>query len=379
MSTQLHAIATELAKRPADEHFGSFPEALHYTQTVRDQSSEHTAKAAAVEFEPGTEPGVLFTVGLPGLRGLRPTAYFGETLANALQTTTTFLAGLKPATLATALRESWARLHTPEKELLFLTRPCVEGGREIRCMTTARYGRIWDADLLEDVERWLLGSRYVAAIPTINTSYAKKNQDGTLKPALFAGDRSSHFFFYTDQKPKDDLGGLRRGFLLSNSEIGARSLRWSTFYFRDLCANFIIWNASAVEQRKVRHMSDAILEARRDLFRTMQQLGDEVEPLVYDTISRAQHEPFVPEGGGASNRRERAVKRLRDGFRLTKERAEAAIFAAAMPENQAKDNPWSVFSVAQGVTYIAKREERADDMVELASVGGRILQLAGIG
>lgn len=374
MSKNLMDTSNEFARRSEDEHFGSFAEAKEHADRVRDESTEHEVAAGAIEFEAGENGG--FRVTIPGHRGLRPTAFFTERLASEMKTSTDFLATLKPETLTAALNEGWAKTRAADATMNLLARPCVEGGREVRCMTTGRYGRVFDAEILDAVDRWLLPAGYKAATPTINTSFARRNEDGTMKPALFAGDRSSHFLFNAELPKRDDgFGGIRRGFMISNSEVGARALEWKTFYFRDLCANFIIWNASEVKGKKVRHMIQAVADARQELQTVMCGLSNEVEPVVYDTMARAQTTPFVV-GKGDGQRRELALEKLRRVYDLTLKRSELALFSAALPENMAQDNPWSVWSVAQGVTSAAKAEKWSDDMVEMSEIGGRILATA---
>lgn len=371
MAENLNALATDFAKRKADEHFGSFPEAQEAAERVKADCFEIDVPAKDMRFE--GDPSGTFRLRL-GDHLLSPTPYVAEKVCQIVGADPSFFRRLTVGTMSTAINEAWCRVWTENKPMRVLARRVDGEAKVCRSITTGMYARVWDAELLDQVDRWLLPTGFAPAVPTINQTYAKKNPDGTLKPALFMGDRSSHFFFYRDAKPGDDgLGGLRRGFLISNSEVGARALRWTTCYFRDLCANFIIWNATKVKERRVRHMQKAVAVGVPDLIREMQSVSGEVSALLYDAMSRAQHAEFVTEKSDIGRRTE-AIKRLRNGFGLTKERAERAVTAAAMPENLSKNgNVWSVFSIVQGVSFIAKREETADEMVALGETAGRIL------
>ena len=72
-------------------------------------------------------------------------------------------------------------------------------------------------------------------------SAARTNAKGNTKPALFRSDRDSFSFFYSDRTPHDPFGGLRKGVMVFNSEVGAKCLGFATFLFRDVCSNFMIW------------------------------------------------------------------------------------------------------------------------------------------
>jgi len=101
-------------------------------------------------------------------------------------------------------------------------------GIHLRAITSDRYERVWDADVLEEVDRWLLGSGFVPAVPTINTDDYGTNAQGNNKPALFRSDRDLFAFFYSDKDPGDDgFGGLRKGVMVFNSEVGVEELRLS--------------------------------------------------------------------------------------------------------------------------------------------------------
>ena len=94
----------------------------------------------------------------------------------------------------------------------------------LRAITSDRYERVWDADVLEEVNRWLLGSGFIPAVPTINTDEFGTNVMGNTKPALFRSDRDMFSFFYSDKDPGDDgFGGLRKGVFVFNSEVGYKS------------------------------------------------------------------------------------------------------------------------------------------------------------
>jgi hypothetical protein len=71
--------------------------------------------------------------------------------------------------------------------------------------------------------------------------------------------------FLADERNRIELPGRRdgqtgtlaRGFFVSNSEVGAGTLRVKTFLFDYVCANRIVWGAHEVEEIAIRHTASA--------------------------------------------------------------------------------------------------------------------------
>ena len=127
----------------------------------------------------------------------------------------------------------------------------------MRSITSESYSRVWDLNILKEVERWLLPQGYKPALPTLNTDAEQRNVFGNSKPALFRGDRDSFCFYYTEPDANGaDFGGLRRGHMWWNSEVGHRSVGSADLLFRDMCSNFLIWNATDVVRRRRVHRGD---------------------------------------------------------------------------------------------------------------------------
>ena len=96
-------------------------------------------------------------------------------------------------------------------------------GDRLRAVTSDRYERVFDSELYEAIDRWLLPSGFIPALPTMNTDAVGTNARGNTKPALFRSDRDSFSFFMSEQTPHDPFGGLRKGLVVFNSEVGGKS------------------------------------------------------------------------------------------------------------------------------------------------------------
>src|SRR5690606_4567040 len=152
--------------------------------------------------------------------------------------------------------------------------------------------------------------RFVPAVPTINTDALGTNIRGNTKPALFRSDRDSFCFFYSEKRPDDDgLGGMRKGIFVHNSEVGSKAFGFGSFYFREMCSNFLIWDATQVKRRRAIHKG-SLTNVWKDFKLELIEARGEVEPLAMEAFCRASETPFVDDGSASSRNMELAAERL---------------------------------------------------------------------
>jgi hypothetical protein len=342
-----------LFTRPPEEHFESFPALLSDASDQRRRCTELDAKDTHILFAQDGRS-IHF-----GDATLRLTPYGLGQLASMAKVPMPVLERLDGETRAKVLNQTFPRTKRYKVALV--------DGERLRAVTSDRYSRVWDADVLEEVDRWLLPSGFVPAMPTINTDEHGTNLIGNTKPALFRSDRDLFAFFYSDQEPGDDgFGGLRKGVMVFNSEVGAKSFGFSTFYFREMCANFLIWDATGVKSRRVRHMGtvkDVVREFHEDLVR----IGTTITTAEYDVFQQAKDTRFVPEG---PNEEELAVKRLNAEFKLSQADAREVVHLVREPENP---GDLSVWGVVNGITSAAKAYAHAENRSRVSNLAGRIL------
>jgi hypothetical protein len=344
MTTVLTAANHELFRRPPEEQFGSFEE-------LRTSAAEQRKRCREVECR---EREVLFSEsGLVHLgdHTVSPTHYSMTQLATMARVPMALLERLRPETRASVLNQTFPRGRKHKAGLA--------EGDDLRCVTSDRFERVWDEELYDTLDRWLLPSGFIPAVPTFNKGLDQK-------PALFRSDRDSFAFFYSTEDPHDAFGGLRKGVVVFNSEVGAKSLGYSTFIFREVCGNFLIWGAEGVTERKKRHTSTV-----RDLFnefdRELRTISNQVSPLEYAVIEKAARAPFVESG-----RPEDAAKRLQKEFGIPRDLVPEVLEAVHLPENP---GDLSVWGVVNGLTSVAKFEPYAEGRVALAATAGGLLSV----
>jgi hypothetical protein len=370
--TMLHETSNNLMRRPADEHFADMRSIMAHANAAKARSHEVETNLDMGLFTE-TDGKLAFDVD-----GVNKPFDLSNWSLNQIAT----LTGL-PMRAIEAITEK-GRMDLVAQNLNVLLPRNGEARKvfyedrggdtyHLRSINGTTYSRLYDAEVLQAINEWLLPAGLIPALPTMNTDAQRNNIMGNNKPALFRGERDSHCFFYSDQNPGDDgLGGLRLGLMFTNSEVGTSSFKWSTFYFRDMCANFLIWDASRIKRKRVIHRGNIAPkwhEFQHDI-RTiyndaMARKGEDL--LTFETAAKTM---FAGDGSMTEDNKAKAAQRLNKSFGMSAKASKAAIEAATMPINGGNLSFWSV---ANGVTWNAKETSRAGQMVEDSAVAQKVL------
>lgn len=244
---ELFKASNQWATRPADERFSSI-QALHdatkeYYRTAREKV------VAVADIRTEAVDGAVQLVGKKGNPALLTHWAFGQ-LSNRVGAPASYLRDL-PATLACQnLNHGLAKMQDRSETANLLFHQ--NGNLLLRAFTSEKYERIWNWEVAERLLH-LQTMGWTPALPTIRAR-------GNDQPALYASDHDLFAFvnsLNTGIKEPGNPGGLHRGVIVENSEVGAGSLRLTKFLFRDICGNFIIWGASELMEIAVRHVGDA--------------------------------------------------------------------------------------------------------------------------
>lgn len=345
MTSTLTMAKDSLFRRPAEEHFATFKDLRDAASKQRQRCREIEARDLNVLF--GESGDVYF-----GDHAVRPTHYSYGQLATVARVPMHVLERLETPTRASVLNQCY------ERSRRFRIGLC--DGDNLRAVTSDRYERVWDEELCEVLDRWLIPSGFVPAVPTGGGENAKGND----KPALFRSDRDSFQFFYSDRTPHDPFGGLRKGVMVFNSEVGARSLGFATFLFRDVCSNFMVWGVGEYREVAARHVGQ-VREVFASFDQELRRISNEMTPEELKVIEAAAKRPFTP-----GYDPETAQDRLFDEFHVPRRVAAEVVEAALIPENPGELTSWGV---ANGLTWVAKELPFADERVQMQRVAGEVL------
>jgi hypothetical protein len=229
-------------------------------------------------------------------------------------------------------------------------------GLTLRAATSEKYSRIWNHEIIERLldlpEHW---------------NPAPEAFDGSR--GLYA---SAHdmFAFMVDNDRRifesDPAGGLARGFFVENSEVGSSAFRLTTFLYRFVCGNHIVWGAENVDELSIRHVGTA-----HEIFapKMMVELKrySEASPNDLETkISQAQKYEL--------GKTKEEVLDFIFGKRILsrKQAGEAYEETEKHPED---GNPRTAWGLAQGITRISQAIPFADKRNELDRAASKVLDI----
>ena len=229
----------------------------------------------------------------------------------------------------------------------------------LQAVTSTTYGRIWDADVVDAVSR--------IVDRTGNKFFNPKDWSG--KPSgLYASDHDV-FCFMIDGGSIVDAGPraqINRGFLVWNSETGAKTFGLMTFLFNKVCGNHIIWGATDVNKLLIRHTSGGPYRFDSQAAPMLKRYSEESERPVIDTITKAQNMllPAFKDSDELNEFVSKSAKFSRAELR------EAVVFAKS-EEGDCR----TLWQLVQGFTAYARGLDYIDARVDLESRAGKLLNI----
>jgi hypothetical protein len=259
-STNLMDANRQWSTRPMEERFTSLTAMQHHLDQLRANSVSRNYESRDLLARPTDDNQGLMLCGPNGNPAAFTNWSFGQVAALA-GAPAAYLRTL-PAPVAADCLNYGLRVEREAQETgLLLTRR--DGAVEVRAATGPRYGRIWSADVVRALaDRFGDGVTGDWRVPGIFGRPLE--QVSAANTTLYAGDRDA-FVFLADEERRVEVanrrdgqpGSLARGFIVSNSEVGAGALRIKCFLFDYVCANRIIWGAQEVQEVAIRHSSGA--------------------------------------------------------------------------------------------------------------------------
>ena len=367
----------EWATRPADQRFQTL-DALEAAVLAR----RTLAKTCNVKLGDMTIKEVPGRAGIPTLafNGMlmpaEPTHWaFGQVCA-AIRAPAAYLRTMPTEIAAKCINIGIAKNGDDDVKLMTLSD--ADGGlNRLQAMTSPKYGRIWDADVVGAIKRIVdkTGGRFYNP-----KAYAAGKFGAAPEPSgLYASDHDV-FAFLIDGGSDFDAGPraqLNRGFIVWNSEVGSRTLGIQTFLFNRCCGNHIIWDASEVNTLLLRHSGGA--PARFDaeaMPHLLTYINASAKP-VEDMVRAAQGTPLLGLLPAAALvtavTDENFPKAFTTRFaKFTRGEVKEAVAAAIREEGQCA----SLWDMVQGLTATARSYEWIDARMGLEARAGELLNIA---
>lgn len=203
------------------------------------------------------------TLTLPGSeKPVHPTHWSFDQLASITSATATYLRSL-PTTLAAINLQYGLQANRSEK---IKTLETIDGRTVLRAVTGPDYGRIYDHELVEAVQKIARNdtgdtSWKVPGVLDWSTGIYNPNVDISKDTTrLYASDRDVFLFLVDDLNPIE-AGKLPDGspdlyfrvFYCWNSEVDTKTLCMVLFYLRAVCQNRNLWGVEDFQEIKIRH------------------------------------------------------------------------------------------------------------------------------
>ncbi|WP_183993807.1 DUF932 domain-containing protein [Sphingomonas kyeonggiensis] len=368
-------VSSEWFSRPADERYLSLSELARSVRDRADRSRARVVDSALIHVEANRNNPERLALILPGTdTAIAPTHWSFGQLASLVGAPAAYLRQL-PAALAGINLQYGLTSNRAEQ---IKTLETDDGRTELRAVTGPDYGRIFDAELVEAVQR-IAGNgtgdtRWkVPGVLDWSTGVYNPRVDITKDTTtLYASDRDVFLFLVDDLNPIE-AGRLPdgspdlyfRGFYCWNSEVGAKTLGMASFYLRAVCQNRNLWGVEDFEEITIRHSKYAA-----------NRFAHEAAPALLN-FANSSPLPFV---NGIKAARERIVAKTdedrtdflrRRGFSKT----EAGKIIDTVLAEEGRP-PESIFDFVQGITAVARDKPHQDARLDMEAKAKKLLDRA---
>lgn len=355
MTTILVDAHKQWVKRPADERFKTLDEILEFTGKRKRNAIEDVNNLRELRVH-ATHGGGMF------LNGHVPHAAFTNwsfsQLCQAVKAPAGYLRSLS-ANMAVQCLEYGMGKHGGEAKLLLRRNESTVPDESIfsntiSAFTSPTYGRIWDYDVLTELQS------AVAGTPWQTPPALAKEPRG-----LYASDRDMFVFLINDENPIEVHNArLSKGFFCWNSETGSSAFGLTTFLYNHVCGNGVVWGAEQVEELKIVHRNRALSrfysEAVPVLNRFVENhaLDDQIKDMVHRVMNQKTGSTLEE------------IQSLFKDEPFTRIELTSA-WKTGLAEG---DDPTTVWGLVQGMTAVAREIPFADRRVSLERRAGALLR-----
>lgn len=368
-------VSSEWFNRPDDERFLSLDDLARMVRGRSERSRTRVIESALIHVEANRADAERLALILPGAEApVAPTHWSFGQLASLVGAPAAYLRQL-PAALAGINLQYGLTSHRAEQVKTME----IENGRvELRAVTGPDYGRIFDHELVEAVQR-IAGNgtgdtRWkVPGVLDWSTGIYNPRVDITKDTTtLYASDRDVFLFLVDDLNPIE-AGRLPdgspdlyfRGFYCWNSEVGAKTLGMASFYLRAVCQNRNLWGVEDFEEISIRHSKYAASRFAHEAAPALMNFANS-SPLPFVNGIRAARERIV-----ARTDEDRTDFLRKRGF----SKAETGKIIDTVLSEEGRP-PESIFDFVQGITAVARDKAHQDARLDMEGKAKKLLDRA---
>jgi len=368
-------VSSEWFSRPGDERYLSLSELARAVGGRAECSRSRVVESALIQVEASRDNPERLSLSLPGATSpVAPTHWSFGQLASLVGAPAAYLRQL-PAALAGINLQYGLSQHRAEQVKTLETD---DGRVELRAVTGPDYGRIYDHELVEAVQR-IAGdgtgdTRWkVPGVLDWSTGIYNPRVDITKDTTtLYASDRDVFLFLVDDLNPIE-AGRLPdgspdiffRGFYCWNSEVGAKTLGIASFYLRAVCQNRNLWGVEDFEEITIRHSKYAASRFAHEAAPALLNFANS-SPMPFINGVKAAREKIV-----ARNDEDRSEFLRKRGF----SKAETGKIIDAVLAEEGRP-PESIFDFVQGITAVARDKPHQDARLDMEAKAKKLLDRA---
>lgn len=379
-------LSRQWISRKADERFLSLEDLANKARARAENAKEIVLKNNGFEV---LSPEILdtddrntmlakaqqITIGLPSGDEVAPTNWAFGQIAGLAKAPASYLRQLPAAIVSDALQYGLRYNRGAEDVKLYAD------DLEAMAITGPDYGRIFNHDVAEAVSmvaatgqgdhQW----KVPGMLDWSTGIYDPRHPVTADTTTLFMNDRSIFIFLCQDLAPIE-IGKLPngepdlvfRGFYVTNSEVGAGSLKLGAMYLRAICQNRILWGVEGFEELTMRHTKYAPARFVEEARPALESFANGSEGKLIEGITKAREAKIA-------DTKEEALQWL--GARNISRKRSLAIMeriTVEMREGDEEDNrPVSAWEMAQGITAQAREEQNHDTRMDLELDAKRLL------
>lgn len=339
--------------RPFDQRFATLQDLKKSVQARRDISHESILKAKELTLTPkGSDIMLKSPIG-----DYEFTNWSFNQLCKMVKAPSQYITSLSPE-LACANMNYALSKKLSEVKLL----ETKNGHREVRSLDSTTYGRIWDIDVVKAVESLISGNSSWHNPPAREV---KVNGQTCQNAGLYGSDRDV-FMFMVDDKHTIEIGKekLNRGFFVWNSEVGKTSFGLTTFLYRSVCGNHIVWGAQEINEVRIRHSENCLVNAFFNMYPAIESYMKSSTQKEVAAIKKAQD--FVPAIG-----KEKVTEWL---FGRGFSKSTSQMVFERIETEEKTDKP-SVWNLVNGLTAVARDTAHIDSRLEMERKIGSLMSI----
>lgn len=379
---ELFKASNQWATRPEDQKFYTIGDAyqacLSYKQTAVEKAD---VQPSTLRVQADGNDILLYG---KGDRPARLTHWAFGQLSQRIAAPAGYLRGL-PATLAAqnmnhGLKARYGTVDAPtsqDETVNLLVHS--NGGLLVRAFTSERYSRIWNHDILrrmQDFEQhgWTTPKPFEFS----GGSGWGGDQEWKKEPTIYVSDHDIFVFMVNNDNRLREIGnaaGLGRGFFVENSEVGASKLKVTTFLYRFVCCNHIVWGAQEVFEVGIRHVGSAVDKANKVLDQLEVQLTKYANESASDDEAKIEKLQKTVIGANKEEVLDTLFNKLKNVPGASRKVLTAGYDMAEL-NRETDGDPNTIWGMVNGVTRYSQTVPFADERTTIDRAAAKLVDLA---